>query len=431
MNHAARLKTVIDILKRIEESRVPMDSTIGDFMRTRRFIGAKDRANIVERVYAIIRAQARLDWWMQRLQAPPYPRYRALLWLALGEQHKDPESLFDGSQYGAEVLSDVGKTILIAATGQPLDHPDMPEAVRVECPTVHEAALRQQFGADFAKEMEAMLHGASLDLRVNTKHITRENAQGSLAKDGVITDLTVYSPWGLRARSKAFLSHTKAFVKGWVEIQDEGSQLIAYVCGAKPGMQVLDFCAGGGGKTLALAAAMQIKGRIVATDTEASRLEKARLRFRRAGASDIVEVRPLSDEKNRKWLRRQKETFDVTLCDVPCSGSGTWRRNPDMRWRVFGPKPEELIPVQADILDRACKTVKKGGRLVYATCSLLPSENEEQVAAFLARNPDFRVKPLPEIWEAETPCPCDGDFMRLTPLRHGTDGFFAAVMERV
>jgi 16S rRNA (cytosine967-C5)-methyltransferase len=195
--------------------------------------------------------------------------------------------------------------------------------------------------------------------------------------------------------------------KGWVEIQDEGSQLIAYVCGVKPGMQVLDYCAGGGGKTLALAAAMQRKGRIVAMDTDARRLEKGKLRFKKAGISDIIEVRPLSDDRHRKWLKRQKGTFDIVLLDVPCSGSGTWRRNPDARWRSYGPSVEELLPVQAEILDKTVAVVKEGGRLVYATCSLLPEENEKQVEAFLVRHPEFEVEPLPVILSARERSPSD------------------------
>jgi 16S rRNA (cytosine967-C5)-methyltransferase len=193
---------------------------------------------------------------------------------------------------------------------------------------------------------------------------------------------------------------------------------------------VLDYCAGAGGKTLALAASMNNKGRIVATDTEKGRLERARPRFRRAGVHDIIEVRPLSDEKNRKWLRRQKATFDVVLADVPCTGSGTWRRNPDTRWKAYGPGLAELLLVQTEILDKVAKAVKPGGRFVYATCSLLPAENDAQVKAFLERHPEFEVMPVAEAWDADTPAPCEGDFLRLTPRQHNTDGFFAAVLRR-
>jgi len=420
MNNAARIKADIDILEKIEASRIPMDATIGDYMRHRRYIGAKDRADIVERVYRIMRARARLNWHMERAGASDTPRLRMMAWLALGEGKNaaEIEALFDGSQYGPATLLEGEKKFSFAGT---LDDPAMPEAVRAECPPHHEQTLRTYLGTDFEEEMKALLPAATLDLRVNIHAISREEAQKSLAKDGVETDIVPYSPWGLRARSKAFLSKTKAFVKGHVEIQDEGSQLIAHICDVKPGMQVLDYCAGAGGKTLALAAAMNCKGRIVAMDNEPSRLEKGRQRFRRAHVSDIIEIRPLTDDKNRKWMKRQKGTFNVVLVDAPCSSTGTWRRNPDLRWRSFGPTIEELITIQAEILDKVAKCVKPGGKLVYATCSLLPDENERQIEKFLAAHPDF------SLFEPEN-VPHDNGYMRLTPRRHNTDGFFAAAL---
>ncbi len=431
MKPAARINETIVLLEKIQASRIPMDATIGDHMRFRRYIGSKDRAAIVERLYGITRAWARLGWWLARAGAADTPRHRTLAWLALEEKIPLAEiaSLANGEQYAPAPLSEDEEKFLSLLAGHELTTPDMPDAVRAECPARYEESLRGYFGDDFSEEMNALMVPASLDLRVNTRSMSREEAQKSLKADGVATDATQWSPWGLRARSKAFLSKTKAFVKGWVEIQDEGSQLIAWLCAAKPGQQVLDYCAGAGGKTLALAAAMQNKGRIVAMDTEESRLQKGRQRFKRAGVSDIIEVRPLTDEKNRKWLRRQKECFDAVLADVPCSGTGTWRRNPDLRWRDFGPTLESLITTQAEILDKVAKTVKPGGRLVYATCSLLPEENEKQAAAFLARHPAFEIMPLDQAWP-EGAAPDAGDFMRLTPRRHNTDGFFAAVFQR-
>ncbi|HEY8191485.1 MAG TPA: RsmB/NOP family class I SAM-dependent RNA methyltransferase [Alphaproteobacteria bacterium] len=423
MNPSARVKATIDVLEKINASKIPMDATIGDYMRNRRYIGSKDRADIVERLYNIMRSWARVGWHLEQAGIADTPRTRVLSWLQLGEGRTqvDAEKMFDGSHYGPAPLAE-GE--YLALKSRDLNDPAMPEAVRVECPPQHEQTLRDYFGSDFIPEMQVFLGGASLDLRVNTRVSDREAVRESLQKDSVKALPTPYSPWGLRLENKTFLSKTKAFIKGWVDIQDEGSQMIAYLCGAQPGMQVLDYCAGAGGKTLALAAAMNNKGRIVATDTEASRLEKGRQRFKRAHVSDIVEVRPLSDEKNRKWLRRQKETFDVVLADVPCSSTGTWRRNPDLRWRSYGPSLEELLPVQAEILEKIAKCVKPGGKLVYATCSLLPAENEKQIEAFVARHPEFALVPVPDNISG------DGPYMRLTPKRHNTDGFFAAVLQR-
>lgn len=421
MTPAARIQTVITLLEKIGGSRIPMDAVIGDYMRTRRYIGSKDRAFIAETVYEIMRAHARLGWWLEKTGTDDTPRNRIISYLVLTGQ-ETIEHLFDGSKYGPARLTKDEQNIMATLNGHGLKHSGMPASVRVECPPFYEQSLREYFGDAFEEEMSAMIPAATLDLRVNIGKHTREDIQQSLQQNGVETAPAPYSPWALRATQKAFLSKTKAFKKGWIAIQDEGSQLIALACNAQSGMAVLDYCAGAGGKTLAIAACMENKGRIVACDTEASRLEKARPRFRRAGVHDIIETRPLNTDQNRKWLRRQKGTFDVVLADVPCSGTGTWRRNPDMRWRTYGPPLEDLIRTQSDILDKIAKTVKPGGMLVYATCSLLPEENEKQAEAFLKRHPEFSTRPPPNIADS---C-LSGPFLRLTPHRHNTDGFFAA-----
>lgn len=438
MTPQARIQTVIEIVQILESRPLPMDLLIGDYMRGRRYIGSKDRRYIAESVYDIVRYTARVGWILAQAGADDSPRMRVLTWLALyqGADDKRLKSLFDSSQYAPQSLRPAEVNYIQHARG--IDPDSMPDSVRLECPPAYQDKLRSLFGSTFVPEMEAMLAPASLDLRVNTFLKSREEVQQSLHKDGVETDLTPYSPWGLRCRDKAYLAKTKTFRKGWVEIQDEGSQLIACVCNPEPGMQVLDFCAGGGGKTLALAAAMQRKGRIVAMDSNEKRLEKGRARYKKGGLADMIEVRPLN-EKNRKWLRRQKGKFDIVLCDVPCSGTGTWRRNPDMRWRTYGPPLAELLQIQQDILQRASAAVKPGGRLVYATCSLLREENEEQVTNFLKENEHFVILSESEGSQASWPDPSIAvllqddktGFMRLTPHRHGTDGFFTAVLVRL
>ncbi len=426
MKPASRIHTSIEILDTIIKAPVPMDGAIGDYMRSRRYVGSKDRSNVVERVYGVMRAHARLGWWMERMKLEDGPRSRVLLWVSLVEVRdaKRIADLFDGSKYAPDVLSPQEIKTVHKLVEQDLEHKDMPEAVRIECPASYEATLRAFFGDSFMAEMAAMMEPATLDLRVNDFLKDKEVVKELLAKDDIESDDTPYSPWGLRCRSKAFLSKSKAMQKGFIAIQDEGSQLIVHHCDVKPGMQVLDYCAGGGGKTLALANAMKRKGRVVAMDIDGRRLERGRQRFRKAHLADIIEVRPLSDEKNRKWLRRQKQSFDVALLDVPCSGTGTWRRNPDLRWQHFGPTLEELLVTQAEILDKVAGVVKPGGKLVYATCSLLPEENEDQIERFLADHPEFEVAPLDESRGLGSP------YMRLTPLRQQTDGFFTAVMVR-
>ncbi len=287
--------------------------------------------------------------------------------------------------------------------------------------------LTGRFGATLAVEMAALSKPAPLDLRVNPLKADRAQAQAALAAEGWDAQPTSLSPCGLRIEGRRPITTGPAFMSGMVEIQDEGSQLVAMLVGAAPGMRVVDWCAGAGGKTLALAGLMQNRGQIVACDVSALRLDGAVRRLRRAGVHNVE--RHLL-EAGDKWLKRRAGAFDRVLVDAPCTGTGTWRRNPDARLRLTPQDLAELVAKQAGILDNAQSLVRKGGRLVYATCSLLEEENEAQVSAFLLRHPDFVVVPLARAWSFDGPVPNSGDFLFLTPARHGTDGFFAAVLER-
>jgi 16S rRNA (cytosine967-C5)-methyltransferase len=272
---------------------------------------------------------------------------------------------------------------------------------------------------------------APLDIRANLLKTTRESARTALAAEGIETEPTPFSPWGLRVPDRRPVTATGAFRDGLVEVQDEGSQLIVLLTGARAGMRVADYCAGAGGKTLALAAAMGNRGRITACDVSAKRLEGAVRRLRRAGV-DNAERHLL--EPGDRWAKRRAGAFDRVLVDAPCTGTGTWRRNPHARLRTGPAELLELLLKQAAILDAAAGLVRPGGgRLVYATCSLLPAEDEEQVRAFLARHPDFSLLPPSVAWaEAgmSEPPPGEGEFLLTSPARHGTDGFFAAILKR-
>jgi 16S rRNA (cytosine967-C5)-methyltransferase len=240
-----------------------------------------------------------------------------------------------------------------------------------------------------------------------------------LAGDGISTEPTPLSPWGLRVVGRERLVEGEAFAQGLIEIQDEGAQLASLLVGAQPGMAVLDFCAGAGGKTLAIAALMQNKGRVVACDVLETRLKKGRERFTRAGL-DTITLRPIVDETD-DWIKRNAGKYDRVLVDAPCTGSGTWRRNPDARWKQLGPDLATLMAMQSRILASAARLVKKGGRLIYATCSMLMQENQQQVTAFLTANSAFTLVPITDL-------PAKDGFMILTPAQHKTDGFFGAVM---
>jgi 16S rRNA (cytosine967-C5)-methyltransferase len=304
----------------------------------------------------------------------------------------------------------------------------MPDPIRLEIPDWLLPPLADRFGPALTTELTALTEPAPLDLRANTLKTTRDEAHAALAAERLDARPTSLSPWGLRLDGRRPITAGPAFQSGLIEIQDEGSQLVALLLDAHPGMRVCDYCAGAGGKTLALAATMQNHGQIIACDVSAARLDNAVRRLRRAGAHNVERHLLVRGDK---WPKRHAAVFDRVLVDAPCTGTGTWRRNPDARHRLTEADLAELLTRQAGILNDAAKLVRTGGRLVYATCSLLLAENEAQVSHFLAAHPGFSVVPLSRAWPLAGSPPCTGDFMFLTPARHGTDGFFAAVLERV
>ncbi|MDD4617127.1 MAG: RsmB/NOP family class I SAM-dependent RNA methyltransferase [Alphaproteobacteria bacterium] len=419
MTPSARIQATIELLDEIAGTPRPADAIVSAYFRARRFIGSHDRGDISVRLYAVLRHQARLDWWLERQNAVPAPRLRLLAWLALNDrlQLKKIAEICSGGKFAPKTLDDAERKVLRKLEGDTIEHPDMPEEVLAECPTQCLATLKEKFGKHFMCEMRAMQEPATLDLRINPLKTTREEILEEIRELGMKAELCSLSPWGIRVFERPSLNALPMLKNGLVEIQDEGSQLVALAVDAKPGERVVDFCAGAGGKTLAIAATMQNKGRIVACDVMAGRLKRSSERFRRAGLHNI-EVKVLASERD-PWVKKHKESFDRVLTDAPCSGTGTWRRNPDARWRELGPGLEALLKTQAEILDSAARLVKKGGRLIYATCSLLGDENEKQIEKFLSNHPEFTL----------AKCGLDGaEFLSLSPAKHSTDGFFAATM---
>ena len=334
---------------------------------------------------------------------------------------------YTGGKFGPAPLTAAELRGLQPLQAQPLDHPDMPEAVRLEIPDWLLPHLQARFGPDLSAELAALGEPAPLDLRVNLLKGTRDEARAALAAEGWQAEPTPLSPWGLRIAGRRPVTTGPAFQSGLVEIQDEGSQLVAALAGVAPGMRVADWCAGAGGKTLAMAMLMQNRGHLLACDVSATRLDGAVRRLRRAGVHNVERHLFVAGDK---WAKRRARTFDRVLVDAPCTGTGTWRRNPDARLRLQQTDLDELLPKQAAILDAAQAVVRVGGRLVYATCSLLAEENEAQVISFLARHPAFRLAPLAQAW-SDSPPGISGDYLSLTPHRQNTDGFFAAALERV
>jgi 16S rRNA (cytosine967-C5)-methyltransferase len=263
-------------------------------------------------------------------------------------------------------------------------------------------------------------------LRVNALKTTRQATLSAIQSAGIDASPTPFSPHGIRLSRRVPLGSISGLREGAVDIQDEGSQLLALLVGARPGELVVDFCAGSGGKTLALAAEMDNRGRLLALDIDAGRLARGAARCAKAGVSN-VQRRALAPGAD-VWLKRQKRKADRVLVDAPCSGVGAWRRNPDARWFRSGLTLGELLPLQAEVLTRASRLVRPNGTLVYATCSLLAPENDDQVGNFLRTHPEFRLSEPPDAF----PGPIDRDgCMRLSPARHGCDGFFGAVMRRL
>jgi len=441
MTPAARLAAAADLLWQLDaQPRRPADATANDFFRSRRYIGGGDRRAIADRAWGVVRQRMRLDWWLAQVKARPSPRLllAADLLLIDGLDVEEVLRAFPGGQYAAQPLDVLEERLLRslawfrgeAEDAVGLHHPAMPETIRLDLPDWVIPGFRARFGDTLEAEAAAMEQPAPVDLRANLLKGTREEAAASLAAEGIEATPTPWSPWGLRLPSRRPVTATKAYESGLIEIQDEGSQLIALLTDARPGLRVADLCAGAGGKTLALAAAMQNRGRITACDVNAPRLEGAVRRLRRAGVDNAE--RHLFEAGDR-WAKRRAGQFDRVLVDAPCTGTGTWRRNPDARLRTGSDDLRELAIKQREILDMAAELVRPGGRLVYATCSLLPEEDEDQISGFLGRHPDYAPFPLAEAWAAAGatgPAPAEGDYLVTTPARHGTDGFFAAVLQR-
>jgi len=440
MTPGARIAAAIDILEALAAGTRPADDVAADYFRRRRYIGAKDRAQVARHVYSVLRHRAALDWWVDRagrnnIAASPRSRMIAALAVAESEPADEIAASFDGGRFRPAALAPVEDRLVHALAGRSLRHPAMPRAVANDLPDWLLPHLEAVYGDRLEDEMAGLNAAAPVDLRVNLLKADRAGAIGALAAEGVRAEPTPYSPVGLRLRERVPLSGLAAFKDGLVEVQDEGSQLAALLLGAKPGMRVVDFCAGAGGKTLALAGAMKNRGKIVACDTAGWRLDRSGQRLRRAGASN-VERRALSSERDA-WIKRHARSFDRVLVDAPCLGIGSWRRNPDAKWRATPQDLDELQVRQHDILASAARLVKPGGRLAYVTCSLLREENEGQAERFLAEVPDFALVPAARAWAEALGAPYPGrstngggDFLRLTPAQHHTDGFFVALFER-
>ncbi len=439
MTPAARLSAAIEILDLIDQSSAAADGIIRAYFRARRYAGSKDRRSTNERVYAVIRHRARLDWWIAGAAGDmaPISRVRVLAASLLIDRENagSVANLFDGVGHGPALLQATERDLVDNLAGKPLHHDAMPDGVLAEIPDWLTEPLQHEFGDGLQTEMAALNTPASVDVRVNLGRVSRQQARKSLQRDGIKCEDTPLSLCGLRLAEHARLDDTKAFKKGLIEIQDEGSQLIALLCQARPGMTVIDYCAGAGGKTLALADIMGLQGntptagRLIACDVSAKRLARMDHRLQRSGAS-AIERMVLDGGIPPRDLNAMA---DRVLVDAPCSGTGAWRRHPEARWRLTRQRLDEHLADQRTVLEAAAKLVKPGGQLIYATCSLLGEENEDQIEEFLNTHGDFEILPAGQIWNqamgiAAPPGTTRSQGIFLSPARTGTDGFFCAIL---
>lgn len=407
MTPAARLQMTADILEAMGQTAQPLDRFLKDWFRVRRFAGSKDRREISRRVYDIYRQRAHLAHRMGA-DSP-----RALVLGQVLADGDDPQSLFVGGGYGPDPLSDAERAAL-AAPVRPA-----PRWVAGEYPQWLDRQLTQAFGDDLLPQMQALSGRAPVDLRVNTLKAVRPAVLAALEDVGARP--TPYAPDGVRCPGGINVTAHPLFEQGAFEVQDEAAQIAALLCDARPGRRVWDVAAGAGGKALALAAVMENSGEIVASDIRGEALFELQRRAARAGAA-IIRTHILGDAP--------AGVFDRVLLDAPCSGSGTWRRQPELKWRLSPGRLAELTALQDRLLDQAAMGVAPGGRLTYATCSILGCENEDRVAAFLARQPGFRALDAAAAWRGAV-LPGLGAEFRASPYINGMDGFFCALLERI
>ena len=425
MHPAALLDLTTELLRAVLRLESPADAVVSAYFRQHRELGPRERHVLAETAYAVLRRKLLFEHLARHVGGAPSNPALAARRLAM--------LAWQGSESALKAALQPQEQDWLAKAAS-VDRAALPENLRHNLPDWLAHPLREQLDdAGFWALADALNQPAALDLRVNALKAKRAEVHGALAEAGIESAPTPYSPWGLRVPGKPALTQLAGFKHGNFEVQDEGSQLLALLTDARRGEMVVDFCAGAGGKTLALGAAMRNTGRLYAFDVSGHRLEALKPRLARSGLSNVHPAQIAHERDDR--IKRLAGKIDRVLIDAPCSGLGTLRRNPDLKWRQSPQAVEELRAKQAAILESAARLLKPGGRLVYATCSLLRAENEDVAAAFSeARARDFEpLSALDALQQAHVEradeLVQDG-FLRLWPHRHGTDGFFAAVWQR-
>jgi len=422
MHPRALLDAAAELVARVLRFDHPADAVVSRHFRENRALGPRERATLAETTYNVLRRKLQFEHFAASGSGPRERR------LAILGFHGPRDFL-------RSALNDTEANWL--STCEAVSEADLMERHRHNLPEWLAGPLKAELGADFWPLAEALLRPAPLDLRVNALADKRVDVRKELELAGIRAVPTPYSPWGLRVDGKPALTRLDAFARGAIEVQDEGSQLLALLLDAHRGEMVVDFCAGAGGKTLALGAAMRSTGRLYAFDVSAHRLDALKPRLARSGLSNVHPA-AIAHERDER-IKRLAGKIDRVLVDAPCSGLGTLRRNPDLKWRQSPQAIEEMTAKQAAILQSAARLLKPGGRLVYATCSVLAQENEGIAEAFGAAHPEFEAIDAGELLgslkvEGAAGLARGGEsgqrYLRMWPHRHDTDGFFAAVWKR-
>ncbi len=420
MHPKALLEACADLVAQVLKFDHPADAIVSRYFREHRSLGPRERATLAETAYAVLRRKLLFEHFAGSGSGP---RERRLAILGFA----GPRDFLKSA------LSEQEKAWLDQCDA--VDPATLSERHRHNMPEWLVEPLKAQLGEQFWALVDALNQPAGLDLRVNTLTDKRDDVQQELKLAGIPARPTPYSPWGLRVEGKPALTKLDAFARGAIEVQDEGSQLLALLTDARRGQMVVDFCAGAGGKTLALGAAMRNTGRLYAFDVSAHRLDNLKPRLARSKLSNVHPA-AIAHERDER-IKRLAGKIDRVIVDAPCSGLGTLRRNPDLKWRQSPQAVGELTAKQGAILESAARLLKPGGRIVYATCSLLQAENEDIAATFSAAHPAFRRLSVQELLEtAKVPqaaslCSEGGTDLRLWPHVHGSDGFYAASWEKV
>lgn len=409
MQISAKYKAVSEILEKVFQDQYPADNIIKEYMRNRKYIGSKDRKFIVEKVWDIIRHRSRLEFDCHFNQSGAVCDTRMLLLAYLKDE--DLDIIADGSEYGLMPLTKQEKIQLAN-----LSKEVYPEHVQRECPKWLYEKINNPALA------ESLNNKAPADIRSN--FISREDAQNKLRKEGLFFSFTPYSPYGLRSEERVNLQNCIAYQNGQIEVQDEASQLGAILCDVRKEHKIIDYCCGGGGKSMMLGQILKNEGKIFAHDKNVSRMARLDQRAQRLGIKNIQIIDKLQPQ----------DKFDRFIIDAPCSGSGTWRRSPDAKYRLTPKQLKAILQAQEEILETAYHHILPSGKIIYMTCSVIAQENEEQIEKFLQKHPDMTTMNMKNLWERklEMPYPLTEEkYLKCSPLTTNTDGFFVCVLKHV